>query len=169
MLNGNTMSSLEEKRLIYKYLSEISDPEIPVINITEMGVVRDVLLHKEKLEIFITPTYSGCPAMDMIDQMIKDKLNNKGYEYVVVTLIYKPAWTTDWMSNKAKEKLRLYGIAPPVGEAKSKKGLLNQENVICPYCDSNDTEIKSMFGSTACKAMYQCKKCLEPFDYFKCI
>ena len=163
------MSLVENKKLIYRYLSEISDPEIPVINIVEMGVVRDVLFHDSKLEIKLTPTYSGCPAMDMIHQLVQEKLHSKGYNSVDVTLVYKPAWTTDWMSDETKEKLAGFGIAPPVGKVASKKTLLNNEYVSCPQCGSKNTEMKSMFGSTACKALYVCKKCLEPFDYFKCI
>ena len=163
------MSFVENKILIYRYLSEISDPEIPVINIVEMGVVRDVLFHASNIEIKLTPTYSGCPAMDMIHQLIKEKLYSKGYNDVVVTLVYKPAWTTDWMSDETKQKLTNYGIAPPVGKATSKKALISEELVSCPQCGSINTEMKSMFGSTACKALYVCKKCLEPFDYFKCI
>ena len=163
------MSLLENKKLIYRYLSEISDPEIPVINIVEMGVVRDVLFHGSKLEIKLTPTYSGCPAMDMIHQLVEEKLHSKGYNSIEVTLVYKPAWTTDWMTDETKQKLARYGIAPPVGKVASKKTLLNNEHVSCPQCGSKNTEMKSMFGSTACKALYVCKKCLEPFDYFKCI
>jgi len=163
------MSQAQEKELIYQYLSEISDPEIPVINIVEMGMVRGVLFRESKLEILLSPTYSGCPAMDMIDHLVKEKLQSKGYDPVEITLVYKPAWTTDWMSDETKEKLRAYGIAPPVGKATSKKGLLNEDPVSCPQCGSKNTEIKSMFGSTACKALYICKDCLEPFDYFKCI
>lgn len=163
------MSFVENKKLVYRYLSEISDPEIPVINIVEMGVVRDVLFHASNIEIKLTPTYSGCPAMDMIHQLIKEKLYSKGYNDVVVTLVYKPAWTTDWMSDDTKQKLTNYGIAPPVGKATSKKALISEELVSCPQCGSINTEMKSMFGSTACKALYICKKCLEPFDYFKCI
>ena len=163
------MSLVENKKLIYRYLSEISDPEIPVINIVEMGVVRDVLFHDSKLEIKLTPTYSGCPAMDMINKLVEEKLHSKGYKSVEVTLVYKPVWTTDWMGDETKEKLRRYGIAPPNGKVTSKKMLLNNEYVSCPQCGSKNTEMKSMFGSTACKALYVCKKCLEPFDYFKCI
>ena len=163
------MSLVENKKLIYRFLSEISDPEIPVINIVEMGVVRDVLFHDSKLEIKLTPTYSGCPAMDMIHQLVEEKLHSKGYKSVEVTLVYKPVWTTDWMGDETKEKLRRYGISPPLGKVTSKKMLLNNEYVSCPQCGSKNTEMKSMFGSTACKALYVCKKCLEPFDYFKCI
>ena len=121
------MTLVENKKLIFRYLSEISDPEIPVINIVEMGVVRDVLFHGSKLEIKLTPTYSGCPAMDMINQLVEEKLHSKGYVSVAVTLVYKPAWTTDWMSDETKEKLARYGIAPPVGKVASKKTLLNNE------------------------------------------
>ncbi len=157
------------KDLVYKALSEIADPEIPVINIVEMGMIRDVLFHDEKLEVLLSPTYSGCPAMDMIEDMVITKLNEKGYKSSKVTLVYKPAWTTDWMNTHTREKLRAYGIAPPKGSSMSKIDLLNQGKVTCPQCGSNNTEIKSMFGSTACKAFYTCKACLEPFDYFKCI
>lgn len=163
------MSLVERKNLIYRYLSEISDPEIPVINIVEMGVVRDVLFYDSKLEIKLTPTYSGCPAMDMIHQLVVEKLQSKGYDSVVVTLVYKPVWTTDWMSDETKHKLTKYGIAPPVGKVTSKKALISEELVSCPQCGSTNTEMKSMFGSTACKALYACKQCLEFFDYFKCI
>lgn len=160
---------MRTKEQIYQYLSEITDPEIPVVNIIEMGMVRGVQCIADQVEVFLCPTYSGCPAMDMIDSMVKEKLHDKGCSSVKVTLVYKPAWTTDWMSTETKEKLRAYGIAPPEGSALSKKALLNEESVTCPQCGSVNTEIKSMFGSTACKALYTCKECLEPFDYFKCI
>jgi ring-1,2-phenylacetyl-CoA epoxidase subunit PaaD len=157
------------KESIYKILAEINDPEIPVINIVEMGVVRDVLIDDTQLEILLTPTYSGCPAMDMIETLVFEKLKENLIDHATVTLVYKPAWTTDWMSDETKEKLRIYGIAPPVGSSKSKRDLLNQSEVCCPRCASKNTNIKSMFGSTACKALYVCSDCLEPFDYFKCI
>lgn len=160
---------MHKKEEIYQYLSEINDPEIPVVNIIEMGMVRDVVCTEDLIEVFLCPTYSGCPAMDMIDSMIKQKLQEKGCSAVKVTLVYKPAWTTDWMTAETKEKLRKYGIAPPEGSALSKKALLNEEAVTCPQCKSKNTQVKSMFGSTACKALYTCKDCLEPFDYFKCI
>jgi len=163
------MLATQNKELIYEYLSEVTDPEIPVVNIIEMGMVRDVVCTDDEIEVFLCPTYSGCPAMDMIDTMVKEKLHEKGCGTVKVTLVYKPAWTTDWMNAETKEKLRVYGIAPPEGSSLSKKDLLNEGAVACPQCGSKNTEIKSMFGSTACKAMYTCKDCLEPFDYFKCI
>tara|TARA_B100001093_G_C26849653_1_gene1024506 strand:- start:777 stop:1280 length:504 start_codon:yes stop_codon:yes gene_type:complete len=163
------LSNLTPKQQVYKYLEEVPDPEIPVINIIELGVVRDVLFHDSSIEVLLTPTYSGCPAMDMIDNMIKHKLHAKGYESVKVTLVYNPVWTTDWMNEETKEKLRLFGIAPPKGKSSSKKSLLKGEYILCPRCKSKNTNLKSMFSSTACKALYICSDCLEPFDYFKCI
>jgi len=163
------MKNLPSKETIYQLLAEVPDPEIPVVNIIEMGMVRDVNLNSDGVEVFLCPTYSGCPAMDMIDTMVKEKLAENGFVNTVVTLVYKPAWTTDWMNAETKEKLRVFGIAPPVGKASSKKGMMNQELVACPQCKSTNTEIKSMFGSTACKSLYTCTDCLEPFDYFKCI
>ena len=154
---------------IWGILNTIPDPEIPAISIVELGIVRDVVHNDDTFIITITPTYSGCPAMDMIDTLVKEKLHENGCGTVKVTLVYKPAWTTDWMTAETKEKLRVYGIAPPEGSALSKKDLLNDGPVGCPQCGSRNTEIKSMFGSTACKALYICRDCLEPFDYFKCI
>ena len=163
------MKNLPSKEIIYQLLAEVPDPEIPVVNIIEMGMVRDVNLNSDGVEVFLCPTYTGCPAMDMIDTMVKEKLAENGFVNTVVTLVYKPAWTTDWMNAATKEKLRVFGIAPPVGKASSKKGMMNQELVACPQCKSTNTQIKSMFGSTACKSLYTCTDCLEPFDYFKCI
>lgn len=162
-------SNLTPKEQVYKFLAEVPDPEIPVITIIELGVVRDVLFHDSSIEVLLTPTYSGCPAMDMIDKMIKEKLHSKGYGSVKVTLVYKPVWTTDWMNEKTKEKLRSFGIAPPKGQTNSKKSLLHEESIACPQCKSENTKLKSLFSSTACKALYICTDCLEPFDYFKCI
>ena len=157
------------KESIYQLLAQVPDPEIPVVNIIEMGMIRDVIVTPKKVEVFLCPTYSGCPAMDMIESMVKEKLLASGFLNVLVTLVYKPAWTTDWMNAQTKEKLRAFGIAPPVGKVLSKKSLLANETVACPQCRSENTKIKSMFGSTACKALYTCSECLEPFDYFKCI
>ena len=157
------------KESIYQLLAQVPDPEIPVVNIIEMGMIRDVIVTPKKVEVFLCPTYSGCPAMDMIESMVKEKLLASGFLNVLVTLVYKPAWTTDWMNAQTKEKVRVFGIAPPVGKVLSKKSLLANETVACPQCRSENTKIKSMFGSTACKALYTCSDCLEPFDYFKCI
>jgi len=160
------------KEQILTYLSEVTDPEIPVLSIIDMGIVRDVKIDDNETTIFITPTYSGCPAMDAIAFDIKMKLIEKSIAPVKVTYVLHPAWTTDWMTLEGKEKLRAYGIAPPVSASHEKrvnKLLFEEESgVPCPRCQSSHTRLLSQFGSTACKALYQCEDCKEPFDYFKC-
>jgi ring-1,2-phenylacetyl-CoA epoxidase subunit PaaD len=159
------------KEQVWQFLSEIPDPEIPVITITELGVVRDVELNKNNATITITPTYTGCPAMKLFEDEIVKTLQEKGFKNVEIKMVYSPAWTTAWMSDGAREKLREYGIAPPV-KGTEDKGVLFESGpkiVNCPRCKSENTIVKSQFGSTACKALYQCQDCLEPFDYFKCI
>ncbi len=156
--------------VIFKLLSEIPDPEIPVINIIELGILRDVILTDDLCTIVITPTYSGCPAMRVIEDDIRTKLKEIGIVNVKVDLVYTPAWTTDWISDEAKEKLRAYGIAPPDHSSIDKQVLLGKSRDLkCPLCGSKDTEMISQFGSTACKALFRCKECKEPFDYFKCL
>ena len=155
------------KEEIFKLLSEIPDPEIPVINILELGVLRDVKLNGDEVIVDITPTYSGCPAMKMIEDDIGLKLKQNGIEKVKVNTIYSPAWTTDWLTDEAKEKLRKYGIAPPEKTLLDKNSLFGKKKK-CPHCGSEKTEMVSQFGSTACKALYKCSDCKEPFDYFKC-
>lgn len=158
------------KKEISELLSQIPDPEIPVINIQELGILRDVDWEENTCVITITPTYSGCPAMKVIEDDIISLLKEKGIEKVKIKMVYSPAWTTDWMTDEAREKLRKYGIAPPEKETIDKGVLLGkQKNIACPQCGSKNTIMKSQFGSTACKALYQCKDCLETFDYFKCI
>ncbi len=159
------------KEQIWKFLAEIPDPEIPVISIEELGVLRDVEIQEDNVVITITPTYTGCPAMKMFEDEIISTLKTKAIDHVEIKMVYSPAWTTDWMSEKAKAKLEAYGIAPPVSGSQD-KGLLFEsgpKTVRCPQCKSTNTILKSQFGSTACKALYSCKDCLEPFDYFKCI
>jgi len=160
------------KEQILSFLSEVTDPEIPVLSIIDMGIVRDVVIHDKETEVLITPTYSGCPAMDIIAFDIKMKLIEKGIAPVKVTYVLQPAWTTDWMSVEGKEKLQAYGIAPPVSDSHQQrvnKLLFEEESgVSCPRCQSTKTKLLSQFGSTACKALYQCEDCKEPFDYFKC-
>ena len=161
------------KEKIYAFLEEVHDPEIPVLSILDMGIVRDVIIENDELEIVITPTYSGCPAMDIIALDIKLKLAEHGYTKVKINYTLSPAWTTDWMTDSGKEKLRAYGIAPPVNSVinndRLKKLLFEEEeNIVCPRCHSLHTKLLSQFGSTACKALYQCDDCKEPFDYFKC-
>ena len=150
MQNGKT-------KHIWTLLNTVPDPEIPVISIVELGVVRDVIFTNKSYTIFITPTYSGCPAIKTFTDDIKICLKKNGIRNFKIRLIYSPPWTTDWMTKKTKEKLNKYGIAPP------------SDTVICPQCNSKKVELVSEFGATACKAMYKCIDCLEPFEFFKCI
>ena len=155
---------------IFNLLSEIPDPEIPVISIVELGVIRKVIPNNKHVEVVITPTYSGCPAMKQMEDDVIKKLKENGFESVKVSMVYSPAWTTDWLSDDAKLKLQKYGIAPPEESTTDKSFLSNKpKTVTCPRCKSKHTSMVSQFGSTACKALYQCKDCMEPFDYFKCI
>ncbi|MBK8519495.1 MAG: 1,2-phenylacetyl-CoA epoxidase subunit PaaD [Ferruginibacter sp.] len=151
------------KQKIWDILEQVTDPEVPVLTITDLGIVRDVKLNGDEVEIIITPTYNGCPAMDMIAMNIKLALIENGYQKVKVTSVLAPAWTTDWMSEDGKRKLKEYGIAAP-----DKKFNIPEDGVECPLCNSTNTRLISEFGSTACKALYQCNDCKEPFDFFKC-
>ena len=161
---------------IWRLMEEVSDPEIPVISVIDLGIVRDVVVNLsdngEILDgiISITPTYSGCPAMDAISLDIKLKLLEHGFKNVQVKSVLSPAWTTDWMSETGKEKLKAFGIAPPTPTASvcNTKLFAEAEAIQCPLCDCYHTKLISRFGSTACKALYQCEDCKEPFDYFKC-
>lgn len=159
------------KEQIFKILSEIPDPEIPVISIVELGVVRDVKeLEDNGIEVTITPTYSGCPAMKQMEDDVVSKLKENGFKEVKVKMVYSPAWTTDWLSDEAKLKLQKYGIAPPEESTTDKSFITGKhKTVTCPRCKSKNTMLISQFGSTACKALYKCNECLETFDYFKCI
>ncbi len=153
---------------VWNLLAEVCDPEVPVLSILDLGIVRGVEQVGEGLEVTITPTYSGCPAMNVIEVNIRAVLQENGFDNVTVKTILSPAWTTDWMTESGKEKLRAYGIAPPVGSV-DKNDLRMEDKIIpCPQCQSTNTEMLSQFGSTACKSLYRCKDCLEPFDYFKC-
>ena len=155
---------------VLSFLKEIPDPEIPVINIVELGVIRKINIQGNAVEIELTPTYSGCPAMKQMEDDIVATLTQKGIAQVSIKTIYTPAWTTDWINEEAKEKLRKYGIAPPQEITSDKSFITGKTKQIkCPRCGSLNTELVSQFGSTACKALYRCKDCLEPFDYFKCI
>ncbi|WP_394759074.1 1,2-phenylacetyl-CoA epoxidase subunit PaaD [Flavobacterium sp.] len=154
---------------IFEILETVSDPEIPVLSIMEMGVVRSAELVNNIVEVTITPTYSGCPAMDVIGDDIKKALKNAGYESKI-NLVLSPAWTTDWITPKGRKALEKYGIASPLEPEADKEVLLgNKKLVKCPQCGSLNTKLISQFGSTACKAFFQCQDCLEPFDYFKCL
>lgn len=161
------LANIDQK--LFEILETVSDPEIPVLSIVEMGVVRSAELKNGIVEVEITPTYSGCPAMDVIGDDIKAAFRKEGYE-AKVELILSPAWTTDWITPKGRTALEKYGIASPLAAEADKEALLgNKKLVKCPQCGSLNTKLISQFGSTACKAFFQCEECLEPFDYFKCL
>lgn len=158
-----------EKQKIEALLVEVSDPEIPVLSIMDMGIVRDIQQEGREVLVKITPTYSGCPAMDTIAMEIKIALDRVGYQAKVKSIL-SPAWTTDWITENGRQKLEAYGIAPPMEATADKLALLDGEKIVpCPRCQSTDTKMISQFGSTACKALFQCNDCFEPFDYFKCL
>lgn len=154
---------------IWQLLEQVKDPEIPVLTVIDMGVIRDIKVEGEDVEVIITPTYSGCPAMNMIEVEIKSVLQENGFQNPKVTTVLSPAWTTEWLSEEGRKKLKAYGIAPPTKPSKDKNALFQDEKEVqCPQCDSFDTKLVSQFGSTPCKSLYKCNNCLEPFDYFKC-
>jgi ring-1,2-phenylacetyl-CoA epoxidase subunit PaaD len=159
----------QTRELIWAILETVTDPEVPVLSILDLGIVRKINIADNAplgdgvIEVIITPTYSGCPAMDMITVNIKKALAEHGYKNVKINSVLSPAWTTDWMSEAGKRKLKEYGIAAP-----DKRFTIAADGVECPLCHSTHTQLISEYGSTACKALYQCKDCKEPFDYFKC-
>jgi ring-1,2-phenylacetyl-CoA epoxidase subunit PaaD len=160
---------MQAEKAIWALLETVTDPEIPVLTVVDMGVVREVRAAGEGVEVVITPTYSGCPAMNTIEMEIRATLEQAGYGPVKVTTVLSPAWTTQWLSENGRRKLEEYGIAPPVEDSVDKSQLFAPEKAVpCPRCASKQTKMISQFGSTACKALYQCEVCLEPFDYFKC-
>jgi ring-1,2-phenylacetyl-CoA epoxidase subunit PaaD len=160
---------------IWDLLSEVNDPEVPVLSITDLGIVRNVETNtnekgEEEVVVTITPTYTGCPAMDMISMSIRFKLIENGYKNIQVKSVLSPVWMTDWMTEAGKQKLKAYGIAPPnPGQQVCTPELFQEDEAVqCPRCNSYHTVMISRFGSTACKALYKCEDCHEPFDYFKC-
>lgn len=152
----------------WQVLARVADPEIPVISVTELGIVRDVCADGDRVEVVVTPTYSGCPATEVIEQSIAAALREAGAREVRIQTRLAPAWTTDWIAPAAQEKLRRYGIAPPGASARAdEQPLAFVPRVDCPLCGSRNTERLSQFGATACKALYRCRDCREPFEYFK--
>ncbi len=148
-----------QREQVMGWLSEVADPEIPVLTITDLGIVRDVDC-SDGVTVSLTPTYSGCPATEAIEASVIAALEERGVENVSIRRVLSPPWTTDWISEAGRNKLRVYGIAPPERRARP---------VACPRCESSNTEVVSEFGSTACKAAHKCLDCLEPFEYFKCL
>jgi ring-1,2-phenylacetyl-CoA epoxidase subunit PaaD len=151
---------------IYDIVNAVCDPEVPVLTIADLGIVRGINVDGGGVEVIITPTYTGCPAMDMIAMNIRLALIEQGFKNIKITTVLSPAWTTDWMSAEGKQKLKAYGIAPP--QYRSDGSDASDIEIECPQCHSHNTRLLSEFGSTACKALYQCNDCKEPFDYFKC-
>lgn len=154
---------------IYQWLSEIPDPEIPVISIIELGILRKVTIENDgSIKVTITPTYSGCPAMDIISMQIRMGLLSRGISKVTIEHQLSPAWTSDWIPDSAKQKMLDYGIVPPSRKSTDALGLFEEDRIPCPRCSSKHTELTSQFGSTSCKALYRCLDCHEPFEHFKC-
>jgi ring-1,2-phenylacetyl-CoA epoxidase subunit PaaD len=173
----NTISHIAttEEKKIWDILEQVKDPEVPVLSVIDLGIIREVEIkqiqssEKNQIHIVITPTYSGCPAIDMINMDIRIKLIEHGYRNVIIEQKLSPAWTTDWMTEEGKKKLKAYGISPPNPKPQfCSTEMFQLETVECPRCNSYHTELISQFGSTACKSMYRCLDCKEPFDYFKC-
>jgi ring-1,2-phenylacetyl-CoA epoxidase subunit PaaD len=158
-----------EEAQLWHILEEVKDPEVPVLSILDLGIVRNLSYNDGNINIIITPTYSGCPAMDTISMDIRLKLIEKGYRRVSIQQQLSPAWTTDWMTEEGKQKLKAFGIAPPNPKQQfCTSEMFREEAVQCPHCNAYHTELISQFSSTACKAMYRCLDCKEAFDYFKC-
>ena len=160
------------KEQVYEWLATVTDPEVPALTILDLGIVRDVIItgagSDTRVQVIITPTYSGCPAMDVISIGIRMALMSRNIKKVDVQLQLSPAWTTDWMTEEGKAKLKAYGIAPPNRKAFQPLGLIEEDAVACPRCGSVETELVSQFGPTSCKALYKCLSCKEPFEHFKC-
>lgn len=173
-MDARTLPALEE---VWRWLGEVPDPEIPVISLTDLGIIRDVVWDGDTLVVAVTPTYSGCPATSVINLDIEAALKARGIDKLRLERRLSPAWTSDWISAEGRDKLRAYGIAPPIDGTAADGRLMARANrlagsnlaVACPRCGSTRTEKVSQFGSTPCKASYRCRDCLEPFDYFKCI
>jgi ring-1,2-phenylacetyl-CoA epoxidase subunit PaaD len=154
---------------ILNLLQQVPDPEVPVISVVELGVVRNVEVDGNSVTVTMTPTYNGCPALKAMEDDIREALNKEGISDVHFKMVYKPAWTTDWLSDAAKKKMEDYGIAPPVPSSAGFLPFSNQkQEVRCPFCKSSATHRTSQFGSTACKALYFCDSCSQPFEHFKC-
>jgi ring-1,2-phenylacetyl-CoA epoxidase subunit PaaD len=162
------MKEMISKDDICTWLSTVTDPEVPVLTILDLGIVRNVSVEQDAVTITITPTYSGCPAMDVIAMNIRMALLSHGIKKINIENQLSPAWTTDWMTDEGKRKLKEYGIAPPIRTSESDLGLFEEDVVVCPRCGSEDTKLTSQFGPTSCKSLYKCNSCHEPFEHFKC-
>lgn len=162
-----TPTARDLRQAAWDAAAQVVDPEIPVLTIADLGVLRDVTVTSDGVEVAITPTYSGCPAMNVIALEIELALAQAGIAGAKVKTVLSPAWTTDWMTDDGRRKLKDYGIAPPVAGS-GRRALFGGQEIACPHCGSKQTEVLSEFGSTSCKALWRCCACREPFDYFKC-
>ena len=166
-----TAAALPDARRAWDAAAAVPDPEVPCVTVADLGILREVEMDGDVAVARVTPTYSGCPAVLAIEFAVEAALRDAGFT-PRIERVMAPAWTTDWITDEGREKLRAYGIAPPAkggGASASKLSLFGETTVACPLCGSEETEKLSEFGSTACKAQYRCRACLEPFDYFKCI
>ncbi len=154
---------------VWEWLEAVPDPEIPVLSVVDLGIVRRVTALTDGVEVAVAPTYSGCPATEVIEKSIVDSLVDRGVGKVILKRVLSPPWTTAWITDKGREKLRAYGIAPPADGASKRAMLGSMKSIACPRCGATTTSLVSEFGSTPCKASYKCDDCLEPFEYFKCI
>ena len=166
----NPVQRKDKEKEVWEHLAEVKDPEVPVLSVIDLGIVRDIKINDEEITVTITPTYTGCPAMDVIAMQIRMQLLALGFKEVHIQQVLSPAWTTDWMTEEGKVKLKEYGIAPPNVKQQvcHQELFVSDEAVQCPHCNSWHSTRISEFGSTACKALYRCEDCKEPFDYFKC-
>ena len=155
---------------VWKILEQVNDPEVPVLSVIDLGIIRNVEINNDEVIVTVTPTYSGCPATEVINMSIRFALIENGFKNVQLKTVLSPAWTTEWMTEAGKEKLKAYGIAPPkpMQQVCTPASFQEEEAIQCPHCNSYHTKLISRFGSTACKALYKCEDCKEPFDYFKC-
>lgn len=158
------------ERDVWRLLAEVPDPEIPVLNVVELGVIRYVRGDDQRrIEVGVSPTYTGCPATEVIQSAIRSRLQAAGYREIRINSVLSPPWTSDWLTDSAREKLKDYGIAPPAHAVSNLRDVFREPKVQCPRCASAQTQLVSEFASTPCKALYRCSACLEPFEYFKCI
>jgi ring-1,2-phenylacetyl-CoA epoxidase subunit PaaD len=158
------------KDIVLRYLEGVRDPEIPVLSVIDLGIIRDVIIDSDGVRVKVTPTYSGCPALKVIEDSVAEALRDKGITPVIVERVFSPAWSTDWITSEGRRKLKEYGIAPPGPSDDSPLVLLAHKQsqlTACPFCNSAATEKRSDFGATACKALYYCNACQQPFEAFK--
>ena len=168
MVSAAAETTSVDQRRAWAAAAAVPDPEVPCVTVADLGILRSVEVAENVATARLTPTYTGCPAVLAIELAVETALREAGFEARIERMI-SPPWTTDWITDEGREKLRAFGIAPPVKGSNSKRALFGDTAVPCPHCGSEDTEKVSEFGSTACKALYRCRACAEPFDYFKCI